>query len=99
MTRRQSLPMLALPVLAMCLAALLPVRAVAQEARQTEPAASADSLYCQQRRLGDWFYCVRPVPAAAAQDAQAPAPVNATQELDAGTAGLDRTQRLKGKEV
>ena len=37
MTRRQSLLMLALPVLAMCLAALLPVRAVAQEARQAEP--------------------------------------------------------------
>jgi len=52
MTRRQSLPMLALPALAMILAALLPVRAAAQEARQAKPAASADSLYCEQRRLG-----------------------------------------------
>src|SRR3546814_20092643 len=75
MTRRQSLPMLALPVLAMCLAALLPVRAVAQEARQTEPAASADSLYCEQRRLGYWFYCVKPVPAEEPQIAQPPAQV------------------------
>ncbi len=55
MTRRQSLPRLALPLSAMCLASLLPVRAVAQEARQAEPAASADSLYCEQRRLGYWF--------------------------------------------
>src|SRR3546814_7828045 len=70
MTRRQSLPMLALPVLAMCLAALFPVRAVAQEARQAEPAASADSLYCEQRRLGYWFYCVRPEPKAEPQMAQ-----------------------------
>src|SRR3546814_15390011 len=83
MTRRQSLPMLALPVLALCLAALLPGRAVAQEARQTEPAASADSLYCEQRRLGYWFYCVKPVPAEEPQMAQPPAQVTATQELDA----------------
>ena len=63
MMRRQSLPMLALPALAMILAALLPAQAAAQEARQAEPAASADSLYCEQRRLGYWFYCVKPVPA------------------------------------
>ena len=70
MTRRQSLPMLALPALAMILAALLPVRAAAQEARQAKPAASADSLYCEQRRLGYWFYCVKPVPADEPQMAQ-----------------------------
>src|SRR3546814_1040447 len=93
MTRRQSLPMLALPVLAMCLAALFPVRAVAQEARQAEPAASADSLYCEQRRLGYWFYCVRPEPTAEPQMAQPPAQVTATQELDAVTGELRELDR------
>ena len=88
MTRRQSPPMLALPVFAMCFAALLPVRAVAQETRQTEPAASADSLYCEQRRRGYWFYCVNPVPAEEPQMAQPPAQVTATQELDAVTGEL-----------
>merc|ERR1711969_456922 len=88
--------MLALPVLAMCLAALLPVRAVAQEARQTEPAASADSLYCEQRRLGYWFYCVKPVPADEPQMAQPPAQVTATQELDAVTGEL---RELKARAI
>mgnify|MGYP001328004418 CR=1 FL=1 len=94
MTRRQSPPMLALPVFAMCFAALLPVRAVAQETRQTEPAASADSLYCEQRRLGYWFYCIKPVPAEEPQMAQPPAQVTATQELDAVTEEL---RELKDK--
>ena len=95
MTRRQSLPMLALPALAMILAALLPVRAAAQEARQAKPAASADSLYCEQRRLGYWFYCVKPVPA---EEPQAPEiePVAATQELDAITAEL---RELKARAI
>ena len=88
MMRRQSLPMLALPALAMILAALLPAQAAAQEARQAEPAASADSLYCEQRRLGYWFYCVKPVPANEPQMAQPPAQVTATQELDAVTGEL-----------
>src|SRR3546814_16642350 len=96
MTRRQPLPMLALPVLAMCLAALFPVRAVAQEARQAEPAASADSLYCEQRRLGYWFYCVRPEPKAEPQMAQPPAQVTATQELDAVTGEL---RELKARAI
>ncbi|MDP4540313.1 conjugal transfer protein TraF [Qipengyuania sp. DY56-A-20] len=96
MTRRQSLPMLALPALAMCLAALLPVRAVAQEERQAEPAASADTLYCEQRRLGYWFYCVKPVPADEPQMAQQPAQVTATQELDAVTGEL---RELKARAI
>ena len=96
MTRRQSLPMLALPALAMILAALLPVRAAAQEARQAKPAASADSLYCEQRRLGYWFYCVKPVPAEEPQMAQPPAQVTATQELDAVTGEL---RELKARAI
>src|SRR3546814_5392224 len=89
--------MLALPVLAMCLAALFPVRAVAQEARQAEPAASADSLYCEQRRLGYWFYCVKPVPAEEPQIAQPPAQVTATQELDAVTGELRELKAQIGR--
>src|SRR3546814_9852284 len=79
-----------------CALPIFPVRAVAQEARQTEPAASADSLYCEQRRLGYWFYCVKPVPAEEPQIAQPPAQVTATQELDAVTGEL---RELKARAI
>ena len=91
MTRRQNVP-----VPALCLAALLPVPTIAQEARQAEPAASADSLYCEQRRLGYWFYCVKPVPAEELQMEQPPAQVTATQELDAVTGEL---RELKARAI
>src|SRR3546814_20160070 len=59
-------------------------------------AASADSLYCEQRRLGYWFYCVRPEPKAEPQIAQPPAQVTATQELDAVTGEL---RELKARAI
>src|SRR3546814_10331117 len=59
-------------------------------------AASADSLYCEQRRLGYWFYSGRPEPKAEPQMAQPPAQVTATQELDAVTGEL---RELKARAI
>lgn len=51
-------------------------------------ADAADTLYCEERRLGYWFYCVKPAPEPAAPQPQAAAPVNASAELEAITATL-----------
>ena len=68
----------------LALALLAPGAAAAQE-RATDP---ADALYCEERRLGYWFSCVRPAPEPQEDSAeQAPAP-NATQQLEAVTAEL-----------
>lgn len=60
----------------------------AQDARATNGAA--DALYCGERKLGYWFYCVRPSPAP--QDAkpqpQPQATASAAEELDAITGEL-----------
>lgn len=54
-----------------------------------------DSFYCEQRRLGYWFYCTRPKPPE--QDAAIPAPsASATSQLDAVTATL---RELKAKAI
>jgi conjugal transfer pilus assembly protein TraF len=51
-------------------------------------ADAADALYCEERRLGYWFYCVKPSPEPAAPQPQAAAPANASAELEAITATL-----------
>jgi conjugal transfer pilus assembly protein TraF len=51
-------------------------------------ANSADALYCEERRLGYWFYCVRPEPAAEPAIQPVAAPPSAAQELEAVTATL-----------
>jgi conjugal transfer pilus assembly protein TraF len=52
-----------------------------------------DSFYCEERRLGYWFYCNRPKP----PEQQAPAPAaSATSQLDAITATL---RELKAKAI
>ena len=46
-----------------------------------------DSFYCEERKLGYWFYCTRPKPPE--QDTAVPAPSSsATSQLDAVTATL-----------
>ena len=55
-------------------------------AQVPETPAKADAtnaLYCEERRLGYWFYCVKPAPEPAAPLPQAAAPVNASAELEA----------------
>jgi conjugal transfer pilus assembly protein TraF len=82
----------ALAAMLLALALLGPSTAAAQE-RATDP---ADALYCEQRRLGYWFYCVRPAPEPEEDSAeQAPSP-SATQRLDAVTAEL---RELRAKAI
>jgi conjugal transfer pilus assembly protein TraF len=54
-----------------------------------------DSFYCEQRRLGYWFYCTRPRPPE--HDTAIPAPsASATSQLDAVTATL---RELKARAI
>ncbi|KEO89723.1 conjugal transfer protein TraF [Erythrobacter longus] len=91
MTRRQLIT-----VLTVWLAALNPGPAAAQQTQTAEAATTADSLYCEQRRLGYWFYCVKPVPAAEPEKEQPAKEVPATQQLDAITEEL---RELKARAI
>ncbi|MBK7162412.1 MAG: conjugal transfer protein TraF [Sphingomonadales bacterium] len=77
---------------------LLPAPAgpgVAEEPPPVTTSDKQDSFYCEQRRLGYWFYCTRPKPPE--QDAAIPAPsASATSQLDAVTATL---RELKAKAI
>lgn len=60
-----------------------------------QSAERQDSFYCEQRRLGYWFYCERPK--APDQNSPSPAPTSsATSQLDAITATL---RELKAKAI
>ncbi len=67
----------------------------AQERQETASITTADALYCEERRLGYWFYCVKPAPSEEAQQPEAE-PVPATQELDAITSEL---RELKARAI
>ena len=57
----------------------------------------ADTFYCEERRLGYWFYCARPEDAEdAAVDAAAPPTSSAVEKLDAITAEL---RELKARAI
>ena len=84
------------------LAAFLSLTAVAlalsAPARGQEPplvttSDSQDSFYCEERRLGYWFYCTRPKPHEGQEETSEPA-ASATSQLDAITANL---RELKAK--
>ncbi|MFS0851492.1 conjugal transfer protein TraF [Novosphingobium panipatense] len=60
---------------------------------RAETGERQDSFYCEERRLGYWFYCNRPKP----PEQQAPAPAaSAMSQLDAITATL---RELKAKAI
>ena len=62
-----------------------------------QSAERQDSFYCEERRLGYWFYCERPKPPEQNTPAPAPAPAaSATSQLDAITATL---RELKAKAI
>ena len=74
----------------------LPTTSAQAQERQAAPATTAaDALYCEERRLGYWFYCVKPAPAEEPQQAEAE-PVPASQELDAITLEL---RELKARAI
>ena len=52
------------------------------------PNDAADALYCEERKLGYWFYCVRPGPEPSTTAPQPHAPSSAAEELDAITGEL-----------
>ena len=81
--------------LALGVAAFPATYAQSQERQETASTTAADALYCEERRLGYWFYCVKPVPAEEAQHPKTE-PVAATQELDAITAEL---RELKARAI
>ena len=59
-------------------------------------AEETDRFYCQERKLGTWFYCTKPKPQPEAEKAPtAPAP-SATERLDAVTAEL---RELKARAI
>ena len=67
----------------------------AQAARQEQAEVqSGDSFYCQERRLGYWFYCVRPK--AAPADQAPPQASSAAAQLEAITATL---RELKARAI
>ena len=79
----------------LALALLVPGAAKAQQ-NAAATTDAADALYCEQRRLGYWFYCVRPAPEPEQDDAQQPWAPSATAQLDAITAEL---RELRAKAI
>jgi conjugal transfer pilus assembly protein TraF len=76
----------------LALALLAPAAAVAQEGASD----AAEALYCEQRRLGYWFYCVRPTREPDEDNVQQPPVPSATAQLDAITAEL---RELRAKAI
>ena len=81
--------------LALSLSVLPTTSAQAQDRQATPSTTSADALYCKERRLGYWFYCVRPSPAEEPQQPETQ-PVPASLELDAITSEL---RELKARAI
>jgi len=57
--------------------------------QETQPSTStADTLYCQERQLGYWFYCIDPEPEPREDEATSIPATSAAEELDAITGEL-----------
>lgn len=83
------------PVLALICAAAHPASASAQTSETNAPAEN-DAFYCEERKLGYWFYCTKPK-LAPKTEAAAPAPVpDAVTRMDAITAEL---RELKARAI
>ncbi|MDK2767962.1 MAG: conjugal transfer protein TraF [Sphingomonas sp.] len=82
-----------------CLAlTIAPLLNAAPALAQEAPVATGeggDRFYCEERRLGYWFYCTGPRPAETPEPAPPPA-ASATSQLDAITAQL---RELKAKAI
>ncbi|WP_298300457.1 conjugal transfer protein TraF [uncultured Erythrobacter sp.] len=79
-------------------AVLSAVPASAQRVESTERSTAADTLYCQERKLGYWFYCAKPIPKNDPQqevETEQEA-IPATQELEAITSEL---RELKARAI
>jgi conjugal transfer pilus assembly protein TraF len=72
--------------------------ASAQREDRSEISTAADTLYCEERKLGYWFYCAKPVPKNEPQQEAAPEQeaIPAAQELEAITSEL---RELKARAI
>jgi conjugal transfer pilus assembly protein TraF len=82
-------------LLALILTAL-PQPAGAQDKPFVETGDAQDSFYCEERRLGYWFYCRKEEPAHAEDEQAAAAGPSAVEQLDAVTAEL---RELKARAI
>ena len=84
--------------LLLILAALSVAPASAQSDAGTARSTAAETLYCEERKLGYWFYCAKPVPKDEPQQEAEPEPerIPATQELEAITSEL---RELKARAI
>lgn len=78
-----------------CLLLATSEAARAADPAPTAPAGSDDPFYCQERRLGYWFYCTRPKPPETPH-AQAVPDASATERLEAITSEL---RELKARAI
>lgn len=81
-------------LIAFALAAVAPQVAFAQTDESTSAQAN-DAFYCEERKLGYWFYCTKPK-AAPKPEASAPEPQAAVERLDAITTEL---RELKARAI
>lgn len=65
-------------------------------ASDIEDRADNDRFYCQERKLGTWFYCAKPKPKEAAKAAPATPQTSATERLEKITAAL---RELKARAI
>ncbi len=79
--------------IALLAVAATPLRA--EEPPMVQTGEQQDSFYCQERKLGYWFYCTRPK-AEKPQAENPQQPESATEQLDAVTATL---RELKAKAI
>ena len=83
-------------IMAALLVPTMPLFAQNNGPQQAVTADEADAFYCGERRLGYWFYCVRPKPAEPREQGSAPQMQSATAQLEAVTAEL---RELKARAI
>ena len=83
---------------AMIVSAALPTvpQAVAAPAQAAPPVQQGDRFYCEDRRLGTWFYCERPQPAEPEATLPSAPAQSAAEQLEAVTTEL---RELKARAI
>ncbi len=82
-------------LIALALTTTIPQAAVARPAETSEPSEN-DAFYCEERKLGYWFYCTKAEPAPKTETTAPAPPLNAVTRMDAITAEL---RELKARAI